>query len=191
MVEMLPGRITDRERRVIPWLLVLLFMAAVFLPACQTTPEEAKSFRAIFDHYREIEGVTAISFPPSLAGLFLSGDDPDQAELKGLMQELSTFRMLTVDKGNDTLLQEMNASVTSFTGRNEFQDLFRIQAEDDDIFIRIREEDGIVSEAVMMVSGEDGFFVMQLKGEIRLGHFTSLAESGNLEKLTGFSDLKL
>jgi hypothetical protein len=173
--------------------LYLLAGFFLLLQSCTADTDKAKSFKAVFDHYREREGVTAISFPPGLVGLFLSDSDPDQAELKSLMQELTTFRMLSVsDSSGDTgTAGEMSAAVADFTTRNEFQDLFRIQTGGEDIFIRVLEKEGIISEAIVMLNADDTFFVIDLRGNIAMEHFTRLAQEGYLEGLTGLGDINL
>lgn len=175
-------------------LAVLFFTAIMLLQGCHTAPENAKSFKSIFDHYRDLEGITAISFPPGLVGVFLSEDNSEQAELKKLMQDLSAFRMLVIDheaaghEGSGTL-EEMRNLVTGFTDRNGFLDLFRIQNAEQDIFIRILEKDGVVKEAILMMGADDGFFVIDLRGNISSEHFSRLVEGGYLNELTSLADI--
>lgn len=170
----------------------LFLLVLVLIPACRTGPAEARSFKTIFDHYRDRENVVAISFPPGLMGIFLSDDNPDQAELKELMQDLSSFRMLSITEGNsdEVLAEELRTNVSGFTSRNEFQDLFRYQTGEEDIFIRILEKEGTVREAILMLNAEDSFFVIDLRGNISLDFFLQLAEGGHLQELTSLADIE-
>jgi len=173
--------------------LILLVTMMALLTSCKSDPGQAASFKTIFDHYRDQGGIVAISFPPGLLGLFLSDSDPDQAELKELMQDLSSFQMLYLAEGSPdaTLLSNLKSDVSSFTYRNEFQDLFRIQNSEEDIVIRILEKDNIVHEAVLMLNGGDGIYVIDLRGNISTGLFTRLAESGSLKAFTDLSRIDL
>ena len=101
--------------------------------------------------------------------------------------------MLTVqDPVNDTALQEeLRSHVTQFTNNNEFAYLLRIQSRDDDIFIRILEKNSAVKEVVIMVGTVDGFFVIDLRGNIAMDHLTKLAEGGYLAELTSLADFDL
>lgn len=169
-----------------------LVLIAVLLPAgCKPSLEKTASFKAVFNHYRDREDIVAISFPPGLVGLFLSDNDPGQAELKKLMQELSAFRMLSVKEGSldADLEEELRSTVNGFTERNEFQDLFRMQTGGEDIFIRIQEKNGMVREAILMLSVAESFFVIDLRGNISLAHFTRLAEGGYLDELTSLAKI--
>ena len=148
----------------------------------------ATSFKSIFDRYRDREGIVAVSFPPGLVGIFLDGDNPDQAELKSLFSELSTFRMLSVQEGSQDgmLLDELRTTVTEFTEYKLFTDLFRVQTAGEDIFIRVKEDDGKIREAILMFGARDGFLVVDLRGNIDPSHLSALMQGGGLQS---FSDL--
>ncbi len=163
------------------------------LSGCSSNPDKTRSFKTIFDHYRNRDGVVAIGFPPGLLSLALDQNDPEQAELRGLMRELSSFSMLVVEDGAGAgdLKEDLGRQVTDFTARNEFQDLFRLQSGGDDMFIRIQEKNGMVREAVLMMNADDSFAVIDLRGNIEIKHFTRLVEGGYLLQLTQFSELDL
>ena len=74
--------------------LFLLLLLSGFT-ACSSNLEKSRSFKTIFDHYRDKDGVGAIGFPPGLLSLVLDEGDQEQGELKGLMKELSSFNMLS------------------------------------------------------------------------------------------------
>ncbi len=171
-------------------LLVPLLLLSL-LAGCTSNLEKSRSFKTIFNHYRDKEGVAAIGFPPGLLSLVLDQDDPDQGELKELMKELSSFNMLIVEEGlqTDDLRKDLSTVVTDFTRRNEFQDLFRIQSGEDDMFIRIQEKEGVVREAILMINTDDSFAVIDLRGNIEIKHFTRLVEEGYLQELTQLSEL--
>jgi hypothetical protein len=165
----------------------------VFLSGCSSSLEKTRSFKTIFDHYRDEEGVGAIGFPPGLLSLVLNQDDPEQGELKGLMKELSSFSMLFLEEGADAVdvKNDLSSVVTEFTRRNEFQDLFRLQSGGDNMFIRIQEKDGMVREAILMIDSDESFAVIDLRGNIDIRHFTRLVEGGYLQELTQLTDLDL
>ena len=172
--------------------LLLLFLLYC-LSGCSSNLDKTKSFKTIFDQYRDKDGVVAIGFPPGLLSLVLDQDDPEQGELKGLMKELSSFSMLFVEEGSEAgeLKEDLSSVVTDFTRRNEFQDLFRLQSGGDDMFIRIQEKDGMVREAILMIDSDDSFAVIDLRGNIDIKHFTRLVEGGYLNDLSELSELDL
>jgi hypothetical protein len=172
--------------------LILLILLSC-LSGCGSNLEKSRSFKTIFDHYREKDGIGAIGFPPGLLSLVLDQDDAEQGELKRLMKELSNFSMLFVEEGSEAgeLKEDLSTAVSDFTSRNQFQDLFRLQSGSDDMFIRIQEKDGMVREAILMIDSDDGFAVINLRGNIDIRHFTRLVEGGYLNDLTKLSDLDL
>lgn len=175
-----------------PFSVFLSLFFLIIIQGCSPSLEKAKSFKTVFDHYRDQDGISAIGFPPGLVGLFLSEEDPEQAELKKLIQELSAFRMLyteeegTLDPG---LAGELRATVSDFTSRNQFTDLFSMQADGENLFIKIQEKDGLVREAILMMHSEDQLYVIDLRGNISLEHFTGFIEGGYAGALTGFADI--
>ena len=185
------GHDHEMERPVVASFIVLILIALLSVPGCNPPPEKAKSFKSVFDHYRNRENIIAISIPPGLVGIFLSDNDPGQAELKKLMHELSAFRMLSMEEGttNSELAEELRMAVSEFTSRNQFQELFRIQSATDDVVVMIQEREGEVSEAVLMMNAGDNFFVIGLKGNISLDHFTGLVKGGYLQELITISDI--
>ncbi len=173
-------------------LMALLQVSALLLiPGCNPSLEKASSFKTVFDHFRDQEDIVAIGFPPGLVGLFLSDSDPEQAELKKLIQELSAFRMLYTEEGTtDTMLAEgLRTTVSDFTSRNQYEDLFRMQGAGEDLFIRILEKDGFVREAILMMYTDGKLFVVDLRGNISLEHFTQFVEAGYTGSLTSLAEL--
>ncbi len=169
--------------------LLMLFLLSC-LTGCNSNVNKSRSFKTIFDHYRDKEGVGAIGFPPGLLSLVLDQDDPEQGELKGLMKELSSFSMLYVEEVSEAvdMKKELSTVIRDFTGRNKFQDLFRMQSGGDDMFIRIKEKDGMVKEAILMIDSDESFAVIDLRGNIDIKHFSRLVEGGFLNDLTELSE---
>jgi hypothetical protein len=172
---------------------LLVLCLICFLTGCSANLDKSRSFKTIFDHYRDKDGVMAIGFPPGLLSLVLDQDDPEQRELRDLMKELSSFNMLIIEEGSEgvNLKGELSSHVTDFSRRNEFQDLFRLQSGEEDLFIRIQEKEGMVREAILMFNAEDSFAVIDLRGNIDIQHFTRLVEGGYLQDLTELSNLDL
>jgi hypothetical protein len=172
---------------------VLGVLMLLFLSTCARGPENAASFKTIFDHYRSEEQITAISLPPGLVSLVLPSGDPELAELKELISGLSSFRMLSVpgnSPGND-LAVELRLNVTEFTYREGFSDLFRLQSGEDDIFIRILEKEESVREAIIMIGSPDELNIVNLRGNISMELFSKLAEGGHLSGLGNLADIYL
>ena len=176
----------SRNTRLLRWTIIWLLILA----ACGQVPEKATSFKSIFDYYKSQDGVLALSLPPGLISLVLPDSDVKMLELKNLLQELSAFRMLSVEnlETNSLLKEDIHPSVTEFTYRNEFSDLFRLQNGGEDIFIRIQEKDELIKEAIIMLSSESGYFVFDLRGNISIEQFLKFAEGGYLNELSKLAD---
>jgi hypothetical protein len=173
--------------------LVLVIFTLMALPECKPPLEKAKSFKAVFDNYRDREHVIAISFPPGMVGIFLDDEEPGQAELKELFRELSAFRMLSLEGGqhNSTLAEELGMDINEFTAGNGFQDLVRIRSAGEEVNIMIQETDGIIREAIISMDTDEDFIVIGLRGNISADLFARLVEGGYIQELTGLSGIDL
>ncbi len=182
-------RVNQPGRTGFPAFLFLVLLSLI--NGCSTAPEKASSFKTVFDHYRDREGILAISFPPGLVSIFLSEDDPEQAELKELIRELSSFRMLSVENSQNSAgtAASLRQLVNSFTQRNGFEDLLRVQAAEQDTYVRILDKNGSIREAILMFDAESGFFVVDLRGNISLEHFTRFIEAGHAGSLASLADI--
>jgi len=168
-------------------------VVVLLIGSCAPGPEKAGSFKSIFDHYKTRDGIMALSIPPGLVSLLLSEDDPETAELKKLLRDLSSVRMLYIEEspGNPALKEELRTSVTDFTYRNQYVDLFRMQTDAEDMFVSIRENEGSVKEAMLMLSADEDFFVIHLRGNISLEFFTKLVEGGYLNELVNLAEMDM
>ena len=167
----------------------LLLIICMGMISCTSNIHKTSSFKDIFDHYRSQSGIVAFSVPPALFSLLLDQtDDNDLSDFSDLLKDLSAFRMMVLENENqfESRRDELFDVVNQFTIRNEFNDFFTMRGGEDDLIIKVRDNDNIIREAIILIGAEDSFTVVNLKGEIRPEYFTRLAESGVLEQFTDF-----
>jgi len=178
-----------RIKALVLWFLTL-YLGICF--SCTYDLTKTDSFRDIFDHYRSKQGILAFSVPPALFSIILNhaeeGETSELSEFSELLKDLSAFRMIILETDDQfvTRKDELSEVIFSFTQRNGYNDLFRIQSEDDNIAIKILEGKETIKEAILVISSDDSFTVINLRGNIRPDHFRKLAESGIFEDLEGF-----
>jgi len=161
--------------------LALLF---IFI-SCTRDINKTESFRDIFDYYRDQEGVTAFSIPPSLIGLILSRSDESENELASMMKDLSVFKMILLEESieNQGIKDNMYNVINGFTLRNGFNDFFIIRSSEENMIIRVKESKEIISEAIIMFLGEEGFTVINLRGNINPENIAKLLNSGVIQDI--------
>ena len=120
----------------------LLIIWGMGLISCTSNIHKTSSFKDIFDHYRSQSGIVAFSVPPALFSLLLDqADDSDLNDLSSLLKDLSAFRMIILENEQqfESRKDEMFDVVNQFTDRNEFNDFFAMRGGQDDLIIKVRD----------------------------------------------------
>ncbi len=161
--------------------------------SCTSNIHKTSSFKDIFDYYRSQSGIVAYSVPPALFSLILDqADDNDLTDFSSLLKDLSAFRMIVLENEPqfEARKDELFDVVYQFTVRNEYNDFFAMRGSQEDIIIKVRDNNNTIQEAIIIIGAEDSFTVVNLKGNIRPEYFTRLAESGFLEEISDFQPWK-
>ena len=120
----------------------LLFILSMGIISCTSNIYKTSSFKDIFDHYRSQSGIVAFSVPPALFSLLLDqADDNSLSDFSSLLKDLSSFRMIVLENENqfETRKDELFDVVNQFTLRNEFNDFFAMRGGQDDLIIKVRD----------------------------------------------------
>lgn len=164
-----------------------LFAITCLFISCTRDINKTESFKDIFDYYKNREGVIAFSIPPSLIGLILDQSEKGENEMASLMKDLSAFRIISwKDTGNiqDTS-DNMHKVVDDFTIRNDFKDFFVARSSEENILIRVKEDNDILSEAIIMFSEKEGLTVIHLRGNIKPENIANLVNSDIIQEIEG------
>lgn len=174
-----------RKTRNIFRIVILLIPVQLTFLSCSRSLEQTESFSDIFDHYRDKPGIVAISFPPGLISLVMDKNAEDENDLISLFKDLSVFRMLLIEQDSSfgERKVELDGVIRDFTIRNDFVYLLDIENTQEKIMIKIREKKDIIREAIILVSGQDTFVAINLRGNIKPKHLSHLASTGELLKI--------
>ncbi len=153
--------------------------------SCTRDINKTASFRDIFDHYRDQQGITAFSIPPSLVGLIMSQSDEGDNALTSLMKDLSDFKMILLEETvkNQGMEDEIFHVINDFTLRNGFNDFFIMRNREENIMIRVKENKDMISEAIILFTGEEGLTVINLRGNIKPENIAKLLDSGVIQDI--------
>lgn len=165
----------------------LLSAIICFIMSCARDINKTESFRDIFDHYRDQEGVMAFSIPPSLIGLILEQSEEGDNEVASLMKDLSAFRIMSLvdNKNHQDTTNNMFRVVNDFTIRNGFNDFFIVSSSEENIVIKVKEDKEILSEAIIMFSEKEGLTVIHLRGNIKPENIARLVNSDIIQEIEG------
>ena len=163
--------------------LLVIIQTVIF--SCSSSIFETNSFKDIFDHYRDKEDILALSLPPSLISLVMPDDD--ETGLRNLFRNLSSFSMLVIDENSasEEVAAELYAVTTSYAERNNFENLIFVNQSGEQFYIKVLEKNEIITEALIVIGGQDALTAINLRGNIDPEMLTGLAEQGALLDIPG------
>ncbi len=166
----------------------VVFAIICLFISCTRDINKTASFRDIFDHYRDQQGITAFSIPPSLVGLIMNQSDEGDNDLATLMKDLSAFKIIILEGNgkNQGMKDEMFHVINDFTLRNGFNDFFVMRNREENIMISVKENKDIISEAIILFTGEEGLTVINLRGNIKPENIAKLIDSGVIHDIEGW-----
>ncbi|MCG8384335.1 MAG: DUF4252 domain-containing protein, partial [Cytophagales bacterium] len=79
--------------------------------------------------------------------------------------------------------KELYREAFSLIPKNEYDELMSIRDEDNDMKFLIKEKNGKVSELLMVMGGNDEFFILTLFGEIDLKQVAKISKAMDIDGL--------
>jgi len=161
--------------------LFLILLIQITCLGCTPDLDKASSFKTIFNHYRTGEEVIAISLPPSLISLVMQ-QAGEENELMQLFRDLSSFSLLTLErqKTPQETYDEFGKVLKSYSVNNHFVDMFFVNSAAEEFYIKVREKDDHIQEALIVIGSPDSYTAIDLRGNIDPKLLTNLAEQGGL-----------
>ena len=142
-----------------------------------------------FEKYDDRDDFTHVSVTSRMFGLFtnMEGEDEDDQEVLDAISKLKGLKILASDdtENGKSLYKEALGLIPT----KEFDELMSVRDEDNDIKFLIKEKNGKISELLMVMGGEDEFFVMSLFGEIDLKQISKISSKMNIDGLEGLENL--
>jgi hypothetical protein len=162
-------------------LLLFLLTLIILLPACTGEP---KNFEDEVRHvYQGTRGFYYVKIPPALLTLVLkTAGDQEMIEFFGNARQVGiiSFGESLSDGNNHELVKDLEQMLDKY----DFEELIRISDSGQLVSMKIREEDGIISELVAILSRNPGPVTgITLSGEIDVQTIVRLAADMDFEKL--------
>jgi len=104
------------------------------------------------------------------------------------MKDLSAFKIIILEGNgkNQGMKDEMFHVINDFTLRNGFNDFFVMRNREENIMISVKENKDIISEAIILFTGEEGLTVINLRGNIKPENIAKLIDSGVIHDIEGW-----
>lgn len=139
-----------------------------------------------FGKYVNDEAFTQVTVTSRMFGLFANLEPEDEAdkELTDAISKVKGLRILAKDNAEDG--KELYKEAFSLIPANEYDELMSIREKNSDMKFLIKEKDGIIEELLMIMGGENEFFLLSLVGDIDLNQITKLSRTMDID---GFDKL--
>jgi len=139
----------------------------------------------VFDKYSGKEGYTTVHISSFMFNMLnsLETDDPEFDEFKKATAGIQSIKILTQDGGDS---EAFGAELLEMLPRSEYKEMMVVKDQDEDVLFLAREENGKITEFLLIVSGggEDALIVIQ--GDIDLESIASIASGLDMP---GFENL--
>lgn len=148
---------------------------------------QSSTIDKLFDKFSGREDITEVNISAKMFALFgyIDSDDKEDQETLDALKGIKSLYLMSTE--NQEQSKEMR-STSKHIKKDKFESLMTIRDGDNDIEFLIQENNGNVSELIMLVDSDSNFTIMSLTGLIDLEKLSKLSNIGidgldNLDKL--------
>ena len=143
----------------------------------------------LFEKYSGKEGYTTVYISKYMFDLFsnIEATDPDAKEMHDVMSRLTGIKIISSEKKDESInfLKEMNKKIAS----GGYKELMVIKEENQDVKFLVRDNDGKISELLLVVSGDGDNVLISIQGDIDMKNISKLAKAMNIEGMEKLEDI--
>ncbi len=134
-----------------------------------------------FNEYEGRDGFTTIYITKRMFGLIAQIPETENEEdLMNVIRKLTGLKILT--SSNEKARTELYSEVHNLLPRKGFEELMIIKEGDEEIKFLIDEKDGLINEFVMLIGGDDTFFLMSMVGNLTLKDISKLSKTMDIDE---------
>jgi len=135
-----------------------------------------------FSDYEANEDYTRVSISKKMFSIIanLDSDDEEDMELIKAISNLDGLKIIVADSSENpqAMFKESMSRIP-----NRFEELMTVNDKDEKIVFMIDEKDGVVSEFIMVMRGDDEFVLLDMFGQIDLNQIVKLSRTMNIDHL--------
>ncbi len=154
--------------------------------AVQANGQDAIS--RFFEKYNDDDSFTNVSITSRMFSLFtdLEMESEEDQEVLDAISKLKGLKILAKDGVNG---KSMYKEALGMLPKSEFEELMSVREEDNDMKFMIKESGKVISELVMVMGGDDNFFILTIFGEIDLKQVAKLSKAMDIDGLDNLKNL--
>ena len=142
----------------------------------------------IFNKYAGKDGYTTVVINSFMFKLLASieTDDPEYEQFKKASSGIESIKILTQDGGSS---KSFGKELLEILPRSEYEELMVVKESDEEVLFLAREEDGNITEFLLIVSGDDGDdALIVFTGNIDLESIASISSGLDLPAMESLED---
>lgn len=143
----------------------------------------------VFDKYSGKEGYTTVYISSFMFNMLnsLETDDPEYNEFKKATAGIKSIKILTQDGGNSVAFGK---ELLEMLPRSEYQEMMTVKDQDEDVLFLAREQNGKITEFLLIVSGGGEDALIAIQGDIDLESIAGIASGLDMPGLENLGELE-
>lgn len=164
-----------------------LFILLIGLGFGATAQNDAIS--KYFSKYANNEDFTQVTVTSRMFGLFanLDAEDQEDKELLDAISKVKGLRILAKDDISKAEADALYTEAMALLPTKEYDELMTVKDKENDMKFMIKETSGVITELLMVIHGQEEFFLLSLIGDIDLKQISRLSKSMSID---GFEHLE-
>jgi hypothetical protein len=129
--------------------------------------------------YEDDENFTHVTVTSRMFGLFanLDSEDQEDQELLEAISKVKGLRIIARDEITTAEADALYKEAFELIPTKEYDELMTVKDKDNDMQFLIKEENGVITELLMVIHGNTEFFLLSLIGDIDLKQISRLSQS--------------
>lgn len=168
-------------------LVIITLIAILGLHIQVAAQSQQDAITRFFSQYENDEKFTNIYISGKMFSMFSDIPvDEDEQDVREAIQQLKGLRILSSDSVDGIKLY--NEAFRMLDGKN-FEELMVIRDGQQQLKFLIQEDDGIISELLMLSGEENSFFILSLIGNIDLEQISKLSKTMDVKGMENLENL--
>lgn len=175
-------------KKIVLTLVTMAMMVATSGLLAQTTIDD------LYSKYAGEKGVTSINISPEMFGMLSSWDMDDSSdnakEAQNVMEQLSGLKMLVYEADSGQTNEALMKEVHQLSKVKGFSEMMSVDSEDEVVKFLVKKEDnGKVSEMLMIVLGDGEAVVMSMTGNLDMSTISGISKSLDIDGMENLDKL--
>jgi len=143
----------------------------------------------VFDKYSGKDGYTTVYISSFMFNMLnsLESDDPEYNEFKKATSGINSIKILTQEGGDS---EAFGKELLEMLPRSEYQEMMVVKDKDEDVLFLAREQNGRITEFLLIVSGGGEDALIAITGDIDLESISKIASGLDMPGLENLEDIK-